>query len=248
MGGVLSPAEGNGRRPHLRLVSPPVRVASSPRRVRIVVVDDHPVLRDVVRLACRDSKDVEVVAEAATGRDALEQCRTHVPDVLVLDLGLPDMSGLEVAARLKSEGSSIRILALSERDDQRAVYECRRLGIEGYFEKTETVSELVDAIRSVATGRQTFSTEHERTAHEQLAVVVQQARETFQVVSSLTPRELEVMKFIAAGFTTRQVATRLSLSERTVESHLAKLYRKLGARTRVQAVVRASKLGLCGTA
>jgi DNA-binding NarL/FixJ family response regulator len=233
-------------RPALRLVTgPPAEgLEGSTERIRLLVVDDHPVIRDIIRLACDRSPRIEVVGEAADGVSALVEAGRLQPDVVVLDLSLPGMTGLETARRLKREHEGIRILAISGDNDPETVFECRRIGVEGFFEKTEAVEDVVGAIQAVADGEQAFTIAHDRSAHEQLGNLVRRAREAYRVASSITPRELQVLHCIAEGLTTRQTATRLQLSERTVESHIAKLYSTLGARTRVQAIVQASKLGL----
>jgi DNA-binding NarL/FixJ family response regulator len=221
-------------------------VETSSERIRVVLVDDHPVIRDVVRLACERSSRIEVVGEAADGESALAEVSRVSPDVVVLDLSLPGMSGFEVARALKADHEGVRILAISGDNDPEAVFEARLIGVEGFFEKTQAVEDVVGAIEAVADGERAFTVEHDRAASEQLGGVVRRAREAYRVALSITPRELEVLRCIAVGLTTRQTATRLGLSERTVESHIAKLYSKLGARTRVQAVVQASRLGLLG--
>ena len=230
-------------RTRLHLVPDPVEDPGH-QPVRVVVVDDHPLVRDTVRIVCEADGGVEVVAEAGTGQAALEACARHQPDVLVLDFGLPGMDGLEVARRLKAEHSSVRILILTGSEESETLFESRRIGIDAYVEKDARVAELPAAIKSVAEGTWSFSTLQERRANQHLASMIKWARETSRVLSKLTPRELDVLRAISSGATTRQAAARLNLSQRTVESHIAKLYSKLGARTRVQAIVQATRLGL----
>jgi DNA-binding NarL/FixJ family response regulator len=232
-------------RPSLRLVENEGVDASRPaKQIKVLVVDDHPVIRDIVRMACEGAKGIQFVAGAGDGEEALLQAERFEPDVVVLDLSLPERGGLEVASRLKQRRPGVRILALAGDADPETIFECRRIGVEGLFEKTEAVDRIAPAIRAVARGEISFTTQQQRVAHEQLGRIVRRARDAYRVTSSLTLRELQVLRCIAEGLTTRQIATRLGLSERTVESHIAKLYSKLGARTRVQAVVEASRLGL----
>jgi len=212
--------------------------------VRVVVVDDHPLLRDAVRMACEEDSRIQVVGEAGNGNAALDACARLQPDVLVLDVGLPGIDGFEVARRLKEQGSAVRILILTGMEDPSAVFESRRIGVDAFVEKQGTISDLPGAIRAVADGEWAFSPDQERRANQHLAALIKWARETSRAISSLTPRELDVLRLISGGVTTRQTAARLKLSQRTVESHISKLYSKLGVRTRVQAVVQASRLGL----
>lgn len=216
----------------------------SPRLRRVVVVDDHPVLRGVVRLACNASPSLEAVAEAEEGTAALDLCRRLRPDLLVLDLVLPGMDGLEVARRLREEGLPTRILALSGWADGRAVLECMRLGVDGFVRKTAGVQAIADAMEIVAAGGRVYSREEEREAIAELGRVARHAKQVDGVSSALTPRETEILQLLGHGLTMRQVGTRLGISPRTVETHIAKLYRKLEVKTRVQAVARAAALGL----
>jgi DNA-binding NarL/FixJ family response regulator len=213
-------------------------------RVRVVTVDDHPVIRDVVRLACSGHPRLEVVGEAASGREALEVCLRERPDVLVLDLILPDFDGFEVVRRLRMQGVDPKVLVVSARTDEGALFEARRLDIAGYLEKTAFAQRVAEAIEAVADGQRVFGAEQDRAAVERLGAMVREARERSRVVGALTRRELEVLHLAALGLTNGQMATRLGISARTVESHLAGLFRKLGARTRAEAVARALALGL----
>lgn len=211
--------------------------------VRVLLVDDHPMVRDLVRVGCEEA-GIAVVGEASTGVQALAACRELVPDVLVLDLILPGMDGFELLQRLREEGRLPKVLVLTNRDDQEAVFESIRLGVSGYLEKTASLPEVVEAIRTVAAGGQVFSPEHERMARARIADLARRARRAAAVAARLTARERQVLDLISQGLTTRQVASRLGLSERTVESHLTSLYDKLEVRSRLQAVHRAASLGL----
>jgi DNA-binding NarL/FixJ family response regulator len=219
-------------------------MTSSASPIRVLLVDDHPMVRDMIRLGFMDRPALEVVGEAASGREALEASRVSDPDVVVLDLALPGMDGFEVIRRLRADGSRARVLVLTNRDDREAVFESLRLGVDGFIEKTAPLDEIIGAIESIGHGRQVFRKEHERLAHDQLAEMARRARKSAKAASSLTKRERQVLELIAEGLTTRQMASRLRLSERTVETHIANLYDKLEVKTRVQAVHRAAGLGL----
>jgi DNA-binding NarL/FixJ family response regulator len=212
--------------------------------IRVLLVDDHPVVRDMVRLACSHRPSLEVVGEAADGIAALAKCRRLQPDVLVLNLHMPELDGFEVMRRLREMGSKVRILVLTSSDDGSAVFEALRLGVDGYMLKTARVEEITAAIEAVANGTQVFSVETERAAIAKLGEHVKTAREGARTLESLTGREREVLALIMKGLSTRQVATRLGLSSRTVETHVGNIYQKLGVRTRVQALYRAARLGL----
>ncbi len=214
------------------------------RPIRVLIVEDHPVLRSVVRLACEASPNLEVVGEASGGHEALAACAALEPDVLVLDLSLPDLGGLEVAHRLRIGGSEAKILVLTGRTDDQTLFEAIRAGVDGYLEKTTGLRFILDAIEKVARGARVFTPDQERGAVSELGRMARQAREASGLRENLTPRELEILGYVSYGLTVKQVATRLGLSPRTVETHIGKVYKKLGVSNRVQAVSRASSLGL----
>lgn len=209
------------------------------------VVEDHPVLRGVVRLACEHADGLTLAGEAATGEDAVEACRTIRPDVVVLDLSLPGkVQGLDVAQTLRAEGTADKILVLTGRTDHEAVFEAIRVGADGYLEKTAGVRFIADALLRVAAGERVFTPEQERIAVTMLGEMARRTRESSDVRAVLTQRELQILELLSRGVTVKQVATRLGLSPRTVETHISKLYRKLGVRNRVQAVSKATAIGL----
>jgi DNA-binding NarL/FixJ family response regulator len=226
----------------------PVAVSSSPQSeavARILVVEDHAVIRGDIRLACEHASGLEVVGEVPDGESALELCRSLRPDVLVLDLSLPGtLQGLDVARIVRSEELPIRILVLTGRTDDQTVFESIRVGVDGYLEKTAGVRFVAQALSRVALGERVFTPDQERGALSELGRLARQTREYHGVRSNLTDRELEILEYVSVGLTVKQVASRLGLSPRTVETHLAKLYRKLGVRNRVQALSRAASLGL----
>jgi DNA-binding NarL/FixJ family response regulator len=213
-------------------------------KIRVLVVDDHPMVRDIIALACRERPRLRVVGEAGDGIEALELARNLRPDVIVLDLGLPRLHGFDVIRLLREEGLPVRILVVSAREDGAAVFAASRLGADGYLDKTGSVTEVAAAVEAVAAGTRVFSGEHERGAHDVLREIARRSREAARLGSSLTPREGQVLELIARGLTTRQAASRLGVSDRTVETHVGNIYEKLDVRTRVQAVRRATAFRL----
>src|SRR5881296_2876935 len=134
MGDTSRASQLTNARPTLRLV-PPLGEMPGAEPVRVVVVDDHPLLRDAVRMACEEDSRIQVVGEAGNGNAALDACARLQPDVLVLDVGLPGIDGFEVARRLKEQGSAVRILILTGMEDPSAVFESRRIGVDAFVEK-----------------------------------------------------------------------------------------------------------------
>ena len=213
-------------------------------RFRVVVVDDHPMIRDVVTMACQVRGDLEVVGEADNGFRAVEVCLETGPDALVLDLGLPGLDGFEVMAQLRDLPRPPRVLVLSGLDDQAAMLRCLRGGAAGYLEKTCSVEEIAAAVAAVAGGTRVFSVGHRQGVLSELRRQARLARENARMSGSLTPREREVLTLLVRGLTTRQMSTRLKISERTTAAHIGALYRKIGVRSRTQAAHRAIQLGL----
>ena len=212
---------------------------------RVLVVEDHAVIRGVIRLACEHTYGLEVIGEVETGEEALERCHADPPDVIVLDLMLPGrLQGIDVARRLRAEGHPARILVLTGLTDEHVMFETIRAGVDGYLEKTAGVRFVAEALRRIARGERVFTRDQERAMVSELGRLARQTREASGAQATLTDREIETLGLVAVGLTVKQVASRLGLSPRTVETHLSKLYRKLGVRNRVQALSRAAALGL----
>lgn len=194
--------------------------------IRVVVADDHAVVREGIRRVLDDDPDVAVVGEASTGAEALaiiEDCR---PDVLLLDLGLPDMTGLEVVRRLHEATQPPRVLVLSMHEDDEFVLQAVRAGVDGYLLKDEAEPAMLRAaVRSVHAGDSYFSS----TAATALAGALQptDAGTKPDPLARLTERELEVLRLIATGRSNKEMAAELEISRRTVETHRENLMRKL---------------------
>jgi DNA-binding NarL/FixJ family response regulator len=165
--------------------------------------------------------------------------------VVLLDLSLPgELQGLDLARAIRAEGLPVRILILTARTDQEALFESVIVGVEGYLEKASGVRVIADALSRIAGGERVFTQAQVRRAVAELSRRARQAREQPDPPANLSAREIEVLEHAARGFTVGQVARRLQISPRTVETHLGNAYRKLGVGNRVQALARASELGL----
>ena len=211
---------------------------------RIAIAGGHPVIRRVVRLSCASVAGAEVVGEVGTAAEVADLCRRERPDLLVLDLELPDGDGLDALRALRDEGFEAPVLALTDRTGGADVLEALKLGVRGYLGKADGLRGVADAIRGIVSGERLITPDLEQAAVMALGRFARQAREGSEMSASLTPREREILLMVSDGLTMQQIARRLSISPRTVETHVAKLYRKLGVRTRMQAVTRAASLGL----
>jgi DNA-binding NarL/FixJ family response regulator len=198
--------------------------------IRVVVADDHAIVREGIRQVLDGTEGITVVGEAATGPDAFERAQALVPDVVVLDVSMPGESGLEVAKRLKRALPATRVLMLSVYDNTEFVLEAVRAGADGYLLKDSSPSELRAAIRKVVAGESAFSA----AAARQLSTALREEeanRERAERVASLTARELDVLRHVAAGRTNKETASALGISHRTVETHRENILKKLGVRS-----------------
>ncbi len=214
----------------------------SARAARLVVADAHPIVRRAVRMSCESTPGLEVVGEADSVPELLAVCEERRPDVAIVDIALPD--GFEGIRGLTEHKLAGAIVVLTDRVEGSAVIGALRLGVEGYLVKASALATVGPQIRRVLAGERVISPEVEQIAVAELGRFARSAREGSEVRASLTPREYEILLLASRGLTMRQMATRLGISPRTVETHMAKLYRKLEVRTRVQAVSRAVSLGL----
>jgi two-component system nitrate/nitrite response regulator NarL len=211
---------------------------------RVLVVEDHPLIRNLIRGACEAVSGAEVVGEVAEGDRAVEESLRLDPDIIVLDLNLPRLDGLEVARRLRDQGCRARILVLTGRREAADLLEALRLGAQGFLDKGASTAEISGALQMIAHGHQVFTPEQESVAAAMLGVRARRAQEAVRVMSSLTPRQRTILALMAAGMSAKQIGLRLDISERSVRTHISTLYRRLGVRGRVEAVGLALELGV----
>jgi DNA-binding NarL/FixJ family response regulator len=197
--------------------------------IRVLVVDDHTVVREGIRSVLAGAPGFDMVAEAATGEEAVAQAEAHQPDVILLDISMPGGSGLGVVGTLRERAPQARILILSVHDDTEYVVESVRAGAHGYLRKDTTPGELRQAIRAVHEGGAFFSPQVAR--HLTAAIREQPAPSTGASLETLTAREREVLVRVARGLTNKETAAELGISTRTAEAHRDSLMKKLGIRT-----------------
>jgi len=200
--------------------------------VRILVVDDHPVVRDGLRLMIETQHDMKVVAEAASGEEALAAFAKHQPDVVVMDLRLPGISGADTAAALRGRYPAARVIILTSYGQDADVRSALKAGVRAYLRKDVDRSQLLNVIRTVGAGGRYLPAEIRERLAEQ------------PPLSELTPREIEVLEHIAKGMTNREIGVALSISEDTVKLHAKNLFGKLDVTDRTQAVTVAARRGI----
>jgi DNA-binding NarL/FixJ family response regulator len=207
--------------------------------MRILIADDHGIVRAGMKLLIDRQPDMEVIAEAEDGIDAFEQAVRVKPDLCVLDVSMPRMTGLQAARQIKAHLPDTQVVMLSMHDDQKYVFDALKAGASGYVLKREVDSALLDAIRAVHRG-EAFLTN----AVERSLIRSWMSDDSHGPDEPLTPREQEVLKLISEAHTNREIASTLHLAEKTVESHRANILRKLGMRDRVELVRYAIRRGL----
>ncbi len=207
--------------------------------MRLLIADDHGIVRGGLKLLLDRQPDMQVVAEAADGVEAVALALRERPDICVLDVSMPKMTGLQATVEIRMHAPEISVLVLSMHDDERYLYEALQAGAAGYVLKREADTVLVDAVRAVARG-EPFMTN----AAERSLVREWMEDDSTGPVEPLTLREREVLKLIAEAHTNRAIGEILHLAEKTVESHRANLLRKLGMRDRVELVRYAIRRGL----
>jgi DNA-binding NarL/FixJ family response regulator len=205
----------------------------------LLIADDHGVVRGGLRLLLERQPDLEVVAEAADGVEAVEQALAHRPDLCILDVSMPKRTGLQAAREIRAHAPEVGVLILSMHDDERYLFEALRAGAGGYVLKHQADHDLVAAVRAVGRGEPFLTGEAQRSL-----VRAWIADEAAGPAEPLTAREQEVLKLIAEAHTNREIGAILHLSEKTVESHRGNLLRKLGMRDRVELVRYAIRRGL----
>jgi two-component system, NarL family, response regulator NreC len=212
--------------------------------IRILIADDHGVMRAGLRALLEDEPGLEVIGEAADGEQVLKLAAELLPDIVLLDIGMPVMDGIETTRRLMQAHSQIQVLILSLYEDEKLLREAIKVGAAGYVIKRAVEEELLAAIKSVSRGDMYIHPAITRLLVSDLSSTIQMKSGALE---SLTPRELEVMGYLIRGYTNRQIAETLFISVRTVESHRASLLGKLALKNRVELVEFAKKYGLMDT-
>lgn len=204
---------------------------TQPEKIRILLVDDHIVLRMGLTTATNGEPDMEVVADADNGLGAIKAYRAHRPDVVVLDLRMPGINGVETIRMLRSEFRDARVLVFSNYASGDEVFQALRAGACGFVVKDMALSRLLEAIRKVHQGEQYLPPE-----------IAMQMSE--RVVSQLSPRELEVLRLVAKGLSNKEIGAALHVVEGTIKIHLTNILAKLGVSDRTQAILAAVKRGI----
>lgn len=209
-------------------------------KIKVLVVDDHAIMRDGIRALLSLDNDIEIVGEAGDGREAIKKAEELSPDVIIMDVAMPDMDGLEATRRILKQNPNARIIILSQYDDREYVLSAIKAGSAGYVPKRALGSELVSAIRTVHRGDSFLYP----SAASALIKGFREQAQSGDAFDSLTPREREILKLIAEGHTGKEIASKLFISMKTVMGHRAKIMEKLGLRNRTELIKYAMRKGL----
>jgi DNA-binding NarL/FixJ family response regulator len=210
-------------------------------QTRVLVVDDHPVFREGLRLLLADEPDITVVGAAASGADAIASARELQPDIIVMDLHMPDVDGVEATRRIVRESPHIAVLMLTMFDDDESVFAAMRAGARGYLLKGSNHTDIIRAIGAVASGTAVFGPS---IAQRVINYFASGPPAGAPVFPELTDREREILALIADGAGNPAIATKLFLSPKTVRNHVSNIFSKLQVADRAEAMIRARRAGL----
>ena len=212
--------------------------------IRVLICDDQALVRAGFRAILEAQPDIEVVGEAENGADAVALAQRRSPDVILMDIRMPVLDGVEATRRLVAGGAPARILVLTTFDLDEYVHAAIRAGASGFLLKDVTPAKLLEAIRIVAGGDALLAPSVTRRLLERFAATLPQRDVSTEALAGLTARETEVLRLLAGGLSNAEIAAELVVSEATVKTHISSLLRKLGLRDRVQAVILAYETGL----
>lgn len=223
------------------------QLASQGNPIKVVVVDDHPFFRQGVRDVLNKEADIEVIAESGDGQESLELLQNVHPDVVLMDVNLPTMNGLQVTQKLKSQYPDISVIILTAYDDDEQIYRAVRIGASAYFAKDIDPNHLLDTVRTVSQGYYVIAGKRMTPSQAEQWLLERYRRYGLKpedtTFSPLTDREMEILELIIEGLSNKEIAFRLNISQQTVKNHVTSILAKLNLADRTQAAIHALRHG-----
>ncbi len=216
------------------------------QEIKLVLADDHAVVRSGTRELLEQQPDLKIVGEASNGEEAVSMAQDLQPDVIVMDVRMPKMTGIEATRRIKAESPDVKVLVLTAHDDDEYVFALLQAGANGYLLKTAEIEEVVRAIRTVAAGQSALAPEVTGKVVAQFASgksLPDVMTNTQDQYDGLTERELGILELVSKGLSNKQIGKKLYISDRTVQAHLSNIFSKLGVNSRTEAVMHAVRKG-----
>jgi len=211
-----------------------------PAKIRVMITDDHPVVREGLSAMLSREKDIEVVAEAANGNEAIVKARDLKPDIVLMDLRMPEVDGVEAMRRIRTENPDIKFIVLTTYDNDEYIFQGIEAGARAYLLKDSPREEMFKAIRVVSEGGSLIEPAVAGKVLDRFAALSRQV----QIPEALSEREVEILKLIAQGTSNKIIATSLNIGESTVKTHIQSIFNKLGVNDRTEAVTEAIKKGI----
>lgn len=206
------------------------------KKTNIVLVDDHNMIRHGLKLIIESRKGLTIIAEACNGIEAVEKCSIHNPNIIIMDIHMPHMNGLDAIRKLKENGVNSKIIILTASKKREYVITANKLGVKGYLLKESQPDNLIKAINEVAIGR-TYLDPEVALLLPINKVEVDKEKESLEKIRYLSKREYEVLELLSGGLSNKDIGNKLFISEKTVKNHVTNIYKKLGVKDRLQAAI-----------
>lgn len=209
---------------------------------KILIVDDHSMMRSGIKSLFQDINEWEIIKEATNGVEALNVYYELNPDIIILDISMPEKNGMEVAEEILASNSQVGIIMLSMYDDEEYIGKCVELGVKGFLIKSDSGEELVTAVKTVLEGKTYFSSKAQQSIFNKYTQTLVKKKSNTELIK-ITKREIEIVELLSDGYTSQQISAKLFISIRTVETHRSNLLKKLNVRNSIELVKRARELG-----
>lgn len=210
-------------------------------KISVIIADDHMLMREGLKQLLELEEDIYVIAQSGTGEETIDKVLKFKPDVLLLDINMPKLNGIDTLRRLRDLGVETKIIMLTIHEDREYLYETLRMGADGYILKDCDADSLIKAIRDVKSGKMYVQPSIASMLIEGIDGKADESNEILQKVKSLTKREYEVLTLIAEGLNNKDIADKLFISEKTVKNHVSSIFKKIGVNDRIQAAIFAYK-------